>query len=125
MEPAVGRGDASATRVRRSRAGAFERADRALPSARGARQHSDLPTFKRRAILPYAAAPSAAQMAKAFGGNDPQEHAAQSSRFVASCRFDQGPLPERDSRPWRRFGNARAALHWKNWTRVGRGEKKT
>ena len=53
----------SAARLRRSGAGALQRAHRTLSATGGARQLPDLPAVERRAILPSAAPPGVAPLA--------------------------------------------------------------
>ena len=76
-------------------AGALQRAHRALPAARRARQYPDLPAFERRAVLPSAAPPGVAHVAQAADRLHAEEHAAPSRRLLADRRVYAQRVPER------------------------------
>src|SRR4029077_630686 len=97
MGLALGPGALAAPRLRRTGSGAFKRAHRAILTAGGAGQYSDLSAFERRAVFPSAAAAGAAQVEKTAGGVHTEEHAAASRCVVSAGRSDPSEVSARDS----------------------------
>src|SRR5436190_6803257 len=91
-------GVATAARLRRNGARAFERPARTFSAASGRRQHPDRLSHDTRAILSRAAPASTAPVAKATGRPHAEEPAAAPAVGVDAGRVEQRALPPRRRR---------------------------
>src|SRR5207302_6216200 len=84
---AVRSGNAAAARLRRSGAGALERAYRALFATGGTRQYAGSSALDRSTVLSSAVQASAAPLAETAGGVHAQEYVAPSRCIFAATGF--------------------------------------
>src|SRR3954470_7273694 len=96
-------------RVRRQRAGAFERAARALPPARGAGEHPRLQLLDRGAVLPSGPAPGARPGRPAARGDDSEGPPSPPAGIVDARRPRRRLIRARSRRSRRRAKEGAAA----------------
>jgi 2-oxoglutarate dehydrogenase E1 component len=113
---------AVAARVRRAGAGTFECALGAIPGLDGRGQHPGLLPEHACPVLSSAAAPGAADVAEAAGGDDPEEPAAPSRLCIAAGGPDPGHVFQGLARHLSRTGSGQAhsPVHREGLLRSGR-----
>src|SRR5581483_6572782 len=117
-------GDALAARLRRTGAGAFVGALRAVPRAGGGRQRAGVLSDDAGAVLPSLAPPGLPQVAKAADRDDAEEPLAPAGGALAARRAGERQVPADPARPaaaGARSGAADRAVHRQDLLRARRG----